>query len=411
MVIPALIVALPFAVWHVSGVSAQVPGNYGIQVAFPDLVFSQPVGVYSADDGSNRLFVVEQAGIVRVFENSAITDTSSVFLDISSGVLFGGEQGLLGLAFHPNFSSNGYFYLDYVVPNPTRTIIARYTVVAGNPNVADKTSEFIVLEIAQPFSNHKGGQIAFGPDGYLYVGLGDGGSGGDPLGNGQNRSTLLGKILRIDVNSLSSGRNYSVPADNPFVGNTLGYREEIYAYGFRNPWRFSFDSATGKLWVGDVGQDRIEEIDVVEKGKNYGWNIMEGSLPYSSGSQVGLELPIYEYDHTLGNAIVGGYVYYGLEVSELVGNYVYGDYGSGRIWALAANGTNRLLADSNLSISAFGLDQNKELYICAFDGKIHKFNVTTVPEFPNILSLAFLAITTLTLVVAFWKKNYIVKEL
>jgi len=186
--------------------------------------------------------------------------------------------------------------VDYVAPNPTRTVIARYTVPLGNPSVADKTSEFIILEIAQPFSNHKGGQIAFGPDGYLYVGMGDGGSGGDPLGNGQNRATLLGKILRIDVNSLSTGRNYGLPADNPFVGNTLGFKEEIYAYGFRNPWRFSFDSATGKLWVGDVGQNQIEEIDVVEKGKNYGWNIMEGSLTYSPGSQVGLELPFYEYD-------------------------------------------------------------------------------------------------------------------
>ncbi len=387
-----------------------MPGNYGIQVAFPGLIFNQPIGVYSADDGSNRLFVVEQAGIIKVFQNSVQTDTSTVFLDISSQVLFGGEQGLLGLAFHPNFTSNGYFYLDYVAPNPTRTIIVRYTVFADNPNVADKTSEFVILEIAQPFSNHKGGQIAFGPDGYLYVGMGDGGSGGDPLGNGQNRAALLGKILRIDVNSRSEGRNYGLPADNPFFGNTLGYREEIYAYGFRNPWRFSFDSATGNLWVGDVGQGRIEEIDVVEKGKNYGWNIMEGSLTYSPGSQVGLELPIYEYDHTLGTAIIGGYVYHGSTLADLAGNYVYGDYGSGRIWALAANGTNTLLADSNLSISAFGLDQNKELFICAFDGKIHKFSVTTVPEFPNILSLAFLVITTLTLAAAFRKRAVLLKN-
>jgi glucose/arabinose dehydrogenase len=408
--VPAFIFALPPAIWCVSEASGQVPGNYGIQVAFPGLIFSQPVGVYSANDGSNRLFVVEQAGIIRVFQNSATTDTSTVFLDISNQVLFGGEQGLLGLAFHPNFSSNGYFYLDYVAPNPTRTIIVRYTVVAGNPNVADKTSEFVILEIAQPFSNHKGGQIAFGPDGYLYVGMGDGGSGGDPLGNGQNRATLLGKILRIDVNSPSAGRNYGLPADNPFVGNTLGYKEEIFAYGFRNPWRFSFDSATGKLWVGDVGQDRMEEIDVVEKGKNYGWNIMEGSLTYSPGSQVGLELPIYEYDHTLGNAIIGGYVYHGSALAELAGNYVYGDYGSGKIWALAANGTNVLLADSNLSISAFGLDQNKELYICAFDGRIHKFSAATIPEFPNILSLAFLAITTLTLAAVFGKRTVLSKD-
>jgi hypothetical protein len=230
------------------------------------------------------------------------------------------------------------------------------------------------------------------------------------LGNGQNRATLLGKILRIDVNSPSAVRNYGLPADNPFVGNTVGYKEEIFAYGFRNPWRFSFDSATGRLWVGDVGQNRMEEIDVVEKGGNYGWNTMEGSLTYSPGSQVGLDLPFYEYDHTLGIAIVGGYVYHGSELPELAGNYVYGDYGSGKIWALAANGTNVLLADSNLSISAFGLDQNEELYICAFDGRIHKFSATTIPEFPNILSLAFLAITTLTVAAVFGKRTVFSKN-
>jgi glucose/arabinose dehydrogenase len=403
--VPALIIALPLSIWFVSEASGQATGNYGIQVAFPGLIFSQPVGVYAANDGSDRLFVIEQVGIIRVFQNSASTNTSTVFLNISNQVLFNGEQGLLGLAFHPNFSSNGYLYLDYVAPNPTRTTIVRYSVDAGNPNLIEKTSEFIILEIAQPFSNHKGGQIAFGPDGFLYVGMGDGGSGGDPLGNGQNRATLLGKILRIDVNSRSAGRNYGLPADNPFVGNTLGYKEEIYAYGFRNPWRFSFDSATGKLWVGDVGQDRIEEIDVVEKGRNYGWNIMEGSLTYSPGSQVGLELPIYEYDHTLGIAIVGGFVYHGSALIELAGNYIYGDYGSGRIWALAPNGTNKLLADTNLSISAFELDQNKELYFCAFDGKIYKISATTIPEFPCVAFLALLLITTLVSLTLFRKRT------
>ena len=409
--VSAFITASPLTIWSVSEASGQVSGNYGIQVAFPELTYSQPVGVCSPNDSNNRLFVVEQAGIIRDFQDSATTNTSTVFLDISSQVLFGGEQGLLGLAFHPNFTSNGFFYLDYVVPNPTRTIIARYTVVAGSPNVADKESEFVILEIAQPFSNHKGGQIAFGPDGYLYIGMGDGGSEGDPLGNGQNRSSLLGKILRIDVNSFSAGRNYGIPADNPFVGNTLGYKEEIYAYGFRNPWRFSFDSATGKLWVGDVGQDRMEEIDVVEKGRNYGWNIMEGSLTYSSGSQVGLELPIYEYNHTLGNAIIGGFVYHGSALTELAGDYIYGDYGSGRIWALAADGTNRLLVDSNFSISSFGLDENKELYICAFDGKIYELNVTVIPEFPGTVSLAVLVIVTLTLAVLCRKRTAWLKKL
>jgi glucose/arabinose dehydrogenase len=405
--VSVLVAALIFPYWLIAEASGQVQGSYGIQVAFPQLTFSQPVGIYSADDGSNRLFVVEQAGIIRVFQNSINTTTSAVFLNITDRVLFSGEQGLLGLAFHPNFTSNGYLYTDYVVPNPTRTVIARYTVVANNSNVADKASEFVILEIAQPFSNHKGGQIAFGPDGYLYTGMGDGGSGGDPLGNGQNRSTLLGKILRIDVNGISAGKNYTIPDDNPFVGNTLGYKEEIYAYGFRNPWRFSFDSTTGNLWVGDVGQDRMEEIDVVEKGKNYGWNIMEGTLCYNPPSgcnQTGLELPVYEYNHTLGIAIVGGYVYHGSALPELAGDYVYGDYGSGRIWTLAANGTNTLLVNSNLTISSFGIDENKELYVCAFDGKIYSLTTTSIPEFPLAAHFAIIAIITLTLTTVLRRK-------
>src|SRR5512139_3859928 len=195
--------------------------SYGIEVAFPQLTFNQPLGIYSPIDGGNRLFVVEQAGIIRVFHNSAGIQASTVFLDIRNRVLFSGEQGLLGLVFHPNFTSNGYFYVDYVAPNPTRTIVARYKVTQGNPNLGDGASELVILEIAQPFSNHKGGQIAFGPDGYLYVGMGDGGSGGDPLGNGQDRFTLLGKILRIDIDTLSPGRNYGIPLGNPFIGNTL----------------------------------------------------------------------------------------------------------------------------------------------------------------------------------------------
>ena len=211
--------------------------------------------------------------------------------------------------------------------NPRRTVIARFSVTANDANVADSNSQQVILEINQPFSNHKGGQLAFGPDGYLYIGVGDGGSEGDPDSNGQNLSTLLGKILRIDVNTQSNGRNYGIPADNPFAGNTAGYREEIYAYGFRNPWRFSFDSATGALWVGDVGQDRVEEIDLVEKGKNYGWNTMEGTLCYNPPSgcnQTGLTLHIWNYTHDLGNAVIGGYVYPGKALPSLVGAYVYG---------------------------------------------------------------------------------------
>jgi len=382
-------------------VVGQTQGGYGVEVAFPHLTFSQPVGICGAVDGTNRLFVVDQPGVIWVFENSQNASSSRVFLDISTRVLFSGEQGLLGLAFHPNYTENGYFYVDYVADNPRRTVIARYQVMANNSDQADASSELVVLTVNQPFANHKGRQLAFGGDGYLYIGLGDGGSGGDPLGNGQNRSSLLGKILRIDVNSFSAGRNYGIPSDNPFAGNSLSYREEIYAYGLRNPWRFSFDPATGKLWVGDVGQDRIEEIDIVEKGKNYGWNIMEGTLCYNPASgcnQAGLELPVWNYTHDVGNAIIGGYVYHGSLLPELSNGYVYGDYGSGRIWTLQYNGTgepsNSLLVSSSLTISSFGLDSLNELCICAFDGKIYRLNYI-IPEFPLPLPFLPLALAVL----------------
>jgi glucose/arabinose dehydrogenase len=286
-------------------------------MAFPNLIFNQPVGLHSPKDGTNRHFVVEQPGTIRVFNNSATATSSNVFLDISSRIVYSGEQGLLGLAFHPNYTTNGYFYLDYVANNPLRTVISRFTVSPSDPNQAQSNSEFIQLQINQPYSNHKGGQLAFGPDGYLYIGMGDGGSEGDPLGNGQNRATLLGKILRIDVNQLSAGRNYTVPTDNPFKGNSIGYVEENYAYGFRNPWYFSFDQQTGKFWVGDLGQDRMEEIDLAQNSRNYGWNIMEGTLTYAGGNTTGLELPVWEYDHSQGNAIIGGYVYHGSALPQL----------------------------------------------------------------------------------------------
>jgi len=385
--------------------AAEAQRKPALQAAFPNLTFSQPVGIVSSGAGSNSLFVIEQPGTIRVFENSQTVATSSIFLDLSNRVLYGGEQGLLGLAFHPNYAANGYFYVDYVVDNPRRTIVSRYTVSTSNPNQAQSDSELVLLEIAQPFTNHKGGQLAFGPDGYLYIAMGDGGSGGDPFGNGKNRAVLLGKILRIDVNTPSGGRNYGIPADNPFVGNTLGYMEEIYAYGFRNPWRFSFDTLTGRLWVGDVGQSQREEIDIVERGLNYGWNIMEGSLPYAGGSQVGLELPVWEYGRDQGIAIIGGYVYRGPTATALTGSYVYGDYGSGRIWALTIGSTgtpsNTLLDDTTLQISSFGLDGNGELYVCAFDGKIYRFNPGVIPEFPTITVFSFflVAILLATLVV------------
>jgi glucose/arabinose dehydrogenase len=363
----------------------QTQNGYNVEDAFPNLTFNQPVEICSAGDGTNRLFVIEQTGAIRVFENSKNTSASKIFLDISDHVLYGGEQGLLGLAFHPNYGENGYFYVNYVADNPRRTIIARYSVMANDPDQADQNSELVLLEVNQPFTNHDGGQLAFGADGYLYIGLGDGGSGGDPFGNAQNTSSLLGKILRIDVDSPSGGRNYGIPADNPFAGNALGYREEIYAYGLRNPWRFSFDPPTGTLWVADVGQNQREEIDLVEKGKNYGWNIMEGTLCYSPSTgcdQTGLELPVWEYGRDEGICVIGGFVYRGSTLAGLYGAYVYGDYGSGSIWALQYDGTsapvNTLLVDTALSITSFGLDENSELYFTAFDGKIHTLSQTNV---------------------------------
>ncbi|XHH10228.1 MAG: PQQ-dependent sugar dehydrogenase [Candidatus Bathyarchaeia archaeon] len=384
--------------------SAQTQTGDPVQTAFPNLTFNQPTSIVN-DGFTNRLFVTEQTGRIMVFNNSQNVSSSTVFLDLTDRVVSGGEQGLLGLTFHPNFEQNGYFYVNYVASNPLRTVIARFTQPEGS-SVADKNSEQIILTVNQPFSNHNGGQLAFGPDGYLYIGLGDGGSPGDSMGNGQSLSTLLGKILRINVDSSTAGRNYAIPQDNPYVGNSLGYREEIYAYGFRNPWRFSFDSANGQLWVGDVGQNSIEEIDLVSIGKNYGWNIMEGTLCYNPASgcnQTGLELPIWNYTHDLGNAIVGGYVYHGFAIPSLTGSYVYGDFGSGRIWALTYNGdsvSNVLLADTDLNIASFGLDLQGELYFGAFDGKIYQLNPEVIPEMPvpSMLCILFVASTVALMV-------------
>lgn len=352
--------------------------NYELTEAFPNVSFNQPVGIYDPGDETNRLFVVSQSGLIYIFENFENIENANIFLDISDRIIFGGEQGLLGLAFHPNFSTNGFFFVNYIADNPRRTVIARYSVFEDNPTLANKNSEVVILEINQPYSNHNGGQISFGPDGYLYVALGDGGSGGDPAGNGQNRATLLGSILRIDINQPDEIR-YVIPNDNPFFGNIEGYREEIFAYGFRNPWRFSFDSLTGLLWIGDVGQNSFEEIDIVEKGKNYGWNIMEASSCYSPSQgcdDSGLELPIYEYGRDLGNSIIGGIVYRGTSFSDLVGSYIYGDYGSGRIWALKYDGindpVNSELINTNLNIASFGTDSKNSIYICSFDNKIYK---------------------------------------
>lgn len=346
--------------------------------AFPNLSFSSPVDIQFPKDNTNRLFVVSQEGIIHVFENSAEVTASSVFLDIRDRVLFGGEQGLLGLAFHPNYTSNGYFYLNYTKNNPRRTIISRFS-VSEDKNVADQNSELILLEVDQPYSNHNGGQISFGPDGYLYASFGDGGSGGDPENRAQNLSSLLGKILRFDVDNQEGGKNYSIPNDNPFKGNTDNIAEEIYAYGLRNVWRFSFDEQN-RLWAADVGQNKWEEVNIIEKGGNYGWKIMEGFHCYSPSTncaQEGLVLPIWEYGHNAdgGYSITGGYVYSGKNAPELLNKYVYGDFITGNIWALdPTDSTNTFVSNFNARISTFGVDQNSDLYFADYNsGALFKF--------------------------------------
>jgi glucose/arabinose dehydrogenase len=375
--------------------TASSQAQFQLQNAFPSLTFTRPVDLQHAGDGTDRLFVVEQAGVIKVFENRANVTTAHTFLDLKDRVNdTGNEEGLLGLAFHPAYKDNGYFYVNYTAISPRRTVIARYRVSAANPNKADSLSEQILLQFNQPFNNHNGGQLAFGPDGYLYIAAGDGGSGGDPQNNGQSLETLLGKILRIDVNNPSGGRNYGIPNDNPFVGT--GNREEIYVYGLRNPWRMSFDPVTKWLWAGDVGQNCFEEIDLIEKGKNYGWRIMEGNYCFTPPSScnpsgcnmTGLVKPILDYGRSLGGSVTGGYVYRGNKVPELVGEYIYADFSSGRIWALRYNGVNppinTELIDTNLLIASFGIDKNYELYICAFEGinnanddRIYRFKPTT----------------------------------
>ncbi|MGM0366106.1 MAG: PQQ-dependent sugar dehydrogenase, partial [Actinomycetota bacterium] len=292
-----------------------------------------------------------------------------------------GEKGLLGLAFHPDFENNGLFFLNYT--DDESTIISGFTLYEDDENTADPESEEIILSFMQPYSNHNGGQIAFGHhDGYLYIAAGDGGGAGDPNGNAQNPENLLGKILRIDIDKRDTGLNYSIPSGNPFKNNNQGYREEIYAYGLRNPWRFSFDPVTNFLWAADVGQNMVEEINIIEKGENYGWNIMEGSLCFSppSGCDTeGLKLPVYEYEHPLGKSITGGHVYRGESLPVLYGVYVYADFVTGYIWGLAyINGQethNYTLAQTDLNISSFGIDEEKELYFTAFDGKIYRLSM------------------------------------
>lgn len=343
---------------------------------------SRPLYVTHAGDGSGRLFVVEQTGAIRIVQGVVLLDTP--FLDVSGLIsqeaLSGGysERGLLGLAFDPAYAENGHFYINYT-DRGGDTVVARYTVSADDPNRADPNSASTVITVEQPYANHNGGHLDFGPDGYLYVALGDGGSGGDPQGNGQNPGTLLGKILRLDV---SGDSGYRVPPDNPFA-NDPNARPEIWAWGLRNPWRMSFDRETGDLYFGDVGQGEWEEINFQPAdsagGENYGWNAYEGTHIYSGAAPASdVVMPVLEYSHgTGGCSITGGYVYRGQAIPGLQGYYFYGDWCSGTLWTGIRDGAGtwhgEVSLESGRAISSFGQDEAGELYLVDHDGVLLRF--------------------------------------
>jgi glucose/arabinose dehydrogenase len=369
-----LVVAAPVAVGPAPVAISLVPVATGLANA---------VSVARPADGSGRFFIVLQTGQIVVYDGTRVLPRP--FLDISNRVSCCGEQGLLGLAFHPNYARNGYFYVDYT-NRKGNTVVARYAVSRFSPNVANARSATTVLTVDQPYANHNGGQLQFGPDGYLYIGLGDGGSEGDPQNNGQSLGTLLGKILRIDVDA---GSPYAIPPDNPFVG-VGGARGEIWAYGLRNPWRFSFDRLAGDLFIADVGQDELEEIDFQlassAGGENYGWRLMEGTNCYNPPTDCnpgGLTLPVLEYDHSQGCAVIGGYRYRGAQIPALYGQYLFADYCSGVIWGATQDQTGNwvagILLDTSFSISTFGEDAGGEIYVMRYgsSGTLYKISAPT----------------------------------
>jgi glucose/arabinose dehydrogenase len=335
---------------------------------------TSPIGLVNAGDGSGRLFVVEQSGLIRVIRDGELLPEP--FLDIRDRVSCCSERGLLGLAFHPDYDQNGLFFVNYTDLNGD-TAISRFQ-VSNNPELADQASEVQLLGVAQPFPNHNGGGLAFGPDGYLYIGLGDGGSGGDPLGNAQNTQNLLGKLLRLDVDQ---GDLYAVPNDNPYAHGSGA--PEIWVFGLRNPWRFSFDSLTGDLFIGDVGQGSWEEVDYLSAGNpggaNFGWNYREGTHPYSATSVPDDTLlidPVAEYGHDQGISVIGGLVYRGEQLPDWQGIYLYGDYGSGFIWGLfrTEDGSwqNAQLFQTGSRITSFGEDESGEVYYVDPQGGLSK---------------------------------------
>lgn len=351
----------------------------------------RPLIVMGAGDGTNRIFVATQRGTIHVFPNDPTVKEMKTFIDLTDRIHFRvpqeNEEGLLGLAFHPNFKENREFFVYYTNKYQTeserKSVISRFRVSADEPNKADPASEEVILTINQPYWNHDGGTIVFGPDGYLYVGMGDGGFRDDPHMNGQNLHSLLGKVLRIDVDHKDAGLNYAIPKDNPFVAEDPRYaRGEIWAYGVRNIWRMAFDPVTGDLWAGDVGQDAWEEIDIIKKGGNYGWNLREGKHkfgPFGSDARPDLIEPIWDYHHDLGKSITGGNVYRGKAVPALDGAYLYADYVTGQIWGLWYDkATNRVIANRTIQekgtpVMTFGEDDAGEELFATQEGGLWKF--------------------------------------
>ena len=382
----ALALPLPAAASPSAGSTAPdppgafTPGSLALTFT-PIGTFTKPVLVTHAGDGSGRLFVVEQVGRIRVVRSDGSIGT---FLDIRSAVSRGGEQGLLGLAFHPGYASNGRFFVNYT--NTAGDTIIREYGVSSDPDRASGTPVRTILRIDQPYANHNGGHVAFGPDGLLYIGMGDGGSAGDPGNRAQNLESLLGKMLRINVDRRTSTRNYTIPSGNPYVGRAG--RDEIWSRGLRNPWRWSFDRSTGALWIADVGQGRYEEVNRspatssgAGRGANYGWRVMEGRHCYrpSSGCNTsGKVRPLIEYAHgsTSRCAVTGGHVYRGSASPAMAGGYFYGDYCTGEIWAIAANAspstTPTRIANTELLIASFGEDEAGELYVADLSGSVYR---------------------------------------
>jgi len=379
LLLPSAATAAPLrALGGAVAVTAAAPTDAKIRLALRASNLSEPVFVTSARDGTGRLFIVEQTGRIRIYKDGVVLSTP--FLSIGSQVSKGSEQGLLGLAFSPSYRTNRKLYVNFTDVNGD-TVVREYKASSTNPNVVATSTARTIIKIGQPYDNHNGGMLAFGPDGYLYIGMGDGGSGGDPGNRAQNIDSLLGKILRINVNGSTSTRNYLFPSTNPYVGRAG--RNEIWQLGVRNPWRFSFDRANGNLWIGEVGQEHWEEIDRAVKtssgagrGVNWGWHVLEGTHCYSPStgcSTTGKTMPLTEYYHDNGRcAVTGGYVYRGTGVPTLVGGYVYADFCSGEIWvvdsAAARPATPTLLLDTDMTISGFGENAAGELYVLDHGG-------------------------------------------